>query len=73
MRAEDPNYVPKLEEIWSTLADHIKEEETHDLPALENALQSATGLTEAMVRSSAEPKAFVPTRSHSKRGGKPAV
>jgi hypothetical protein len=71
MKSKDPNYVPKIKEIWSSLSEHIREEEDRDLPALESALQSATGKSESMAKSFGRTKAFVPSRSHPIAGEHP--
>lgn len=71
MNAQDPNFVPKLKELWVVLAKHIKEEEEHDLPALEEALYSADKESESMARSFSRTKAFVPSRSHPSAGEHP--
>jgi len=64
MKAKDAQYVPKLKELWSVLVEHINEEESQDLPALESALQSQAGQSESMAKSFGRTKAFVPSRSH---------
>jgi len=71
MKSKDPNYVAKIKEIWSFLSEHIKEEETRDLPALESALESAVGESENMAKSFGRTKAFVPSRSHPSAGENP--
>jgi len=71
MKPKNPEYVPKLKELWSTLSQHIKEEETTDLPALESALQQYTGQSESMAKSFGRTKAFVPSRSHPSAGENP--
>jgi hypothetical protein len=67
MSAESAEYVPKLKELWSVLSQHIKEEEEHDLPALESALKSVPGESEKFQNT----KMFVPTRSHPSAGENP--
>jgi len=64
-------YGPKLKEIWTALSKHMEEEESRDLPALEGALQSQSGESEAMAKSFGRTKAFVPTRSHPSAGEHP--
>jgi len=71
LKSEDVNYVPKIKEIWSQLTEHMKEEEEHDLPALEAALRSDAGTSESMAKSFGRTKAFVPTRSHPSAGENP--
>lgn len=67
----DSNYVPKLQEIWKDLKVHIKEEEEKDLPAMEDALNSAAGESESMAKSFERTKNFVPSRSHPMAGEHP--
>jgi len=69
MKSEDPKYVPKLKELWAMLAEHIKEEESRDMPALEAKLES--GMSETMAKSFGRTKAFVPSRSHPSAGEHP--
>ncbi|KAF2675245.1 hypothetical protein BT63DRAFT_420461 [Microthyrium microscopicum] len=71
MKPQDPAYVPKLKELWASLSEHIKEEEEHDLPALEAAIQSMAGESESMAKSFGRTKAFVPSRSHPSAGEHP--
>jgi len=71
MKAKDPNYVPKLKELWSVLSDHIKDEERQDLPALESALKEHTGQSESLAKTFSRTKAFVPSRSHPSAGEHP--
>lgn len=55
--------------LFKTLQDHIKDEESHDLPSLEQAM---TGDDTASVAKSFErTKMFTPTRSHPMAGDKP--
>ncbi|KAK3306740.1 uncharacterized protein B0T15DRAFT_573673 [Chaetomium strumarium] len=59
----------RLKELWGVLSAHIKEEEVHDLPALETALQSAgAGESENMAKKFGRTKALVPSRSHPSAG-----
>ncbi|ROT41997.1 hypothetical protein SODALDRAFT_326163 [Sodiomyces alkalinus F11] len=69
MSPEDANYVPMLKQLWGTLSKHIEEEESHDLPALEAALEP--GASETMSQSFERTKMFVPTRSHPSAGESP--
>jgi len=71
MKSKDPDYVAKIKEIWGPLSQHIKEEETRDLPALEEALQSSAGESEKMAKSFSKTKSFVPSRSHPSAGENP--
>ncbi|KAF4449027.1 hypothetical protein F53441_7677 [Fusarium austroafricanum] len=71
LKAQDPEYVPKLKEIWGMLEKHIEEEENRDLPALEQALTSHTQETESLANQFGRTKQFVPTRSHPSAGENP--
>ncbi|EJP65348.1 hypothetical protein MY5147_005768 [Beauveria neobassiana] len=71
MSSSDKEYIPQLKKIWSTLDEHIKEEEERDLPALEEKLQQAHGESNSMATSFGRTKAFVPSRSHPSAGEKP--
>ncbi|KAI5462810.1 HHE domain-containing protein [Mariannaea sp. PMI_226] len=71
MKPKEYEYLPKLKEIWTSLSKHMEEEESRDLPALEAALQSQSGESEAMAKSFGRTKAFVPTRSHPSAGEHP--
>jgi hypothetical protein len=51
------------------LAKHIKEEEEHDLPALDTTLSAED--SESMAKSFSRTKAFVPSRSHPSAPSKP--
>jgi hemerythrin superfamily protein len=69
MTARDANYVPKLTSLWCKLEDHIKDEEAHDLPALEEKL--SPDASQSMARSFGRTKHFVPSRSHPSAGEHP--
>lgn len=73
MKAADPDYIPKLNEIWTPLTKHMKEEEEKDMPALESALAEKAGPIESknMSLSFGRTKAFVPSRSHPSAGEHP--
>jgi len=71
MKPKQPEYIPKIKEIWTMLIEHIKEEEEHDLPALEAALRTSAGDSEKMAKSFGRTKAFVPSRSHPSAGEHP--
>lgn len=71
LKGEDPKYVPKLNELWKSLSQHIKEEEKEDLPALEQALQNSKGESETLAKSFSRTKYFVPSRSHPSAGENP--
>uniref|UniRef100_A0A0B7KLF5 Hemerythrin-like domain-containing protein n=1 Tax=Bionectria ochroleuca TaxID=29856 RepID=A0A0B7KLF5_BIOOC len=71
MKAEQPEFVPKIKEIWGLLSEHIKEEEEKDMPALAAALQDHRDESEKLARSFGRTKAFVPSRSHPSAGENP--
>ncbi|PNP37834.1 hypothetical protein TGAMA5MH_10319 [Trichoderma gamsii] len=71
MKATDPDYINKLQDLWGPLSEHIKEEEEQDLPALEQQLQAIEGESESMAKSFGRTKAFVPSRSHPSAGEHP--
>ncbi|EXJ63455.1 uncharacterized protein A1O5_11504 [Cladophialophora psammophila CBS 110553] len=65
----DRGFEPPIRSLWSELNQHIQEEESHDLPALEKTL--AEGDSKSMVSSFGRMKMFVPTRSHPSSPDKP--
>lgn len=72
--SKDSNYVAKLKELWAPLAEHIKEEERDDLPALEQAIAAQTteqGVSSSLATKFGRTKAFVPSRSHPSAGEHP--
>jgi len=71
LKPKDPQYIPLLQQLWTVLAEHIKDEEEKDLPALESALKSAPSNSESMAKSFGRTKAFVPSRSHPSAGENP--
>lgn len=62
MSPSEPTFDPAIDSLWETLAQHIREEETDDLPALEKAIDS--DVSGSLARSFGRTKHFVPTRSH---------
>lgn len=66
---EDTNFNTTLEALWTDLSQHIEEEEKHDLPALEKALDPKD--SESMTKSFGRTKMFLPTRSHPHAPDKP--
>ncbi|CAG8078275.1 unnamed protein product [Penicillium nalgiovense] len=62
MAPSDSQFIPTIKELMKNLSEHIKEEETHDLPRLEEALSEEDSQTYA--RSFGRTKMFVPSRSH---------
>ena len=71
MKPKDPNYVPKLKELWAGLKEHIAGEERDHLPALEAAIENVKGESQALAKSFGRTKAFVPSRSHPSAGEHP--
>ncbi|KAH7203083.1 uncharacterized protein BKA55DRAFT_531268 [Fusarium redolens] len=71
MKSTDPDYVPKLKELWALLWQHIQEEEKLDMPALEQSLKAQGEEMESLARRFDHTKKFVPTRSHPRAGEKP--
>lgn len=71
MKSTDPNYVPQLKDLMSTLSQHIKEEEDSDLPALEAALKEHAGASESLAKNFGRLKVLVPSRSHPSAGENP--
>lgn len=64
-----PDFQPTLDTLMKDLREHIKEEEEHDLVALEDRL--AMEDSESMVKSFERTKMFVPSRSHPSAPDKP--
>ena len=62
MKPDQPEFKPALKSLMDDLAQHIKEEEQDDLPALEKALAEAD--SDSLAKSFERTKMFVPTRSH---------
>lgn len=62
LSADQPEFKPTLKSLMDDLAQHIKEEESDDLPKLEKALQSEDSAD--LAKSFERTKMFVPTRSH---------
>ncbi|KAL2194264.1 hypothetical protein P885DRAFT_71577 [Corynascus similis CBS 632.67] len=73
MKPQQPEYIPKLKELWGVLSAHIEEEEHNDLPALESALTMVkeAGESENMAKKFGLTKALVPSRSHPSAGENP--
>jgi hypothetical protein len=74
MNPSDQEYVPKLKRLMETLSQHMKEEESHDIPALEEVLRGHAnheGVSESLAKSFARTKMFVPSRSHPSAGEHP--
>lgn len=69
MSPSDPQFIPTLKALMKDLAQHIKEEETHDLPMLEQALTKEE--SESFSKSMGRTKMFVPSRAHPSAPDKP--
>ena len=69
MDNSDPQFIPTIKALMKDLAQHIKEEESNDLPKLEAALsqEQSEGLSTTFGRT----KMFVPSRSHPSAPDKP--
>ncbi|KAJ5684039.1 uncharacterized protein N7477_000384 [Penicillium maclennaniae] len=69
LRATDPRSGPTLEALLDDLKYHFEQEESSDLPALEDVLSQAD--SEALTKSLDRTKMFVPSRSHPLAPDKP--
>lgn len=69
MTPADPQFIPTLKTLMVDLAQHIKEEETQDLPQLEEVLSQEE--SEKYSKSFGRTKMFVPSRSHPSAPDKP--
>lgn len=69
MKVNHPDLIPTLKGIMDELAQHIKEEEEHDMVKLEQALSTDDSIS--MAKSFSRTKAFVPSRSHPHAPNKP--
>jgi len=69
LKAGTPSFIPELKSLMNDLSQHIKEEETEDLPALDESLSNEDA--ESMAKSFGRTKAFVPSRSHPMAPNKP--
>ncbi|KFY21560.1 hypothetical protein V493_07297 [Pseudogymnoascus sp. VKM F-4281 (FW-2241)] len=69
LQAGSSDFLPIIKNLMSDLADHIKEEEEQDLPALDGKLSSEDSAS--MAKSFNRTKAFVPSRSHPSAPDKP--
>ncbi|KAJ5991563.1 hypothetical protein N7499_003979 [Penicillium canescens] len=69
MTPSDTQFIPTIKELMEDLSEHIKEEETHDLPKLEEALSQED--SESYAKSFGRTKMFVPSRSHPSAPDKP--
>ncbi|KAK7177347.1 HHE domain-containing protein [Paraphaeosphaeria sporulosa] len=74
MKPSDAQYISKLKRLMETLSQHIKEEESDDIPALEKVLREDVtneGISESLATSFARTKMLVPSRSHPSAGEHP--
>lgn len=62
MSCSDPQFLPTIRALMDDLSQHLKEEETNDVPKLDNALSWQE--SNRLARSFDRTKMFVPTRSH---------
>ncbi|RFU26873.1 hypothetical protein B7463_g9471, partial [Scytalidium lignicola] len=69
LKASSLEFLSTLQSLMKDLRQHMDEEETDDLVALDNSLQS--GETESMAKSFERTKMFTPTRSHPSAPDKP--
>ncbi|KAF8459055.1 HHE domain protein [Terfezia claveryi] len=65
----DPDFNPTLDKLFNDFQEHIKGEETVDLPTLEKALTD--DVTADIAKSFERTKMFTPTRSHPSAPDKP--
>ncbi|KAF7942631.1 uncharacterized protein EAE97_006085 [Botrytis byssoidea] len=69
LKPSDEDLIPTLDALMKNLNEHIKGEESNDLPALESALDNNE--SQAIAKSFGRTKAFVPSRSHPSAPSKP--
>ncbi|KAL9130376.1 MAG: hypothetical protein Q9217_001434 [Psora testacea] len=69
LKAGSADFIPTLEALMKDLSQHIKEEESDDLPALEKAIDGAE--SENLATSFDRTKMFVPSRSHPSAPNRP--
>ncbi|CAP95036.1 Pc21g01390 [Penicillium rubens Wisconsin 54-1255] len=69
MTPSDSDFIPTIKALMQDLSQHIKEEETNDLPALEGVLSQEE--SEKYSTSFGRTKMFVPSRSHPSAPDKP--
>ncbi|XHG06248.1 hypothetical protein AWENTII_009453 [Aspergillus wentii] len=69
MKPSDPQFEPTIKALMKDLSGHIQEEESKDLPKLEDAL--TTEESEKLATSFGRTKMFVPSRSHPSAPNKP--
>ncbi|KAJ5660957.1 uncharacterized protein N7484_000329 [Penicillium longicatenatum] len=69
MQPSNPQFEPTLKSLMQDLTQHIKEEESEDLPKLEESL--TTEESEDLSKTFGRTKMFVPSRSHPSAPDKP--
>ncbi|CAI7600814.1 unnamed protein product [Penicillium pancosmium] len=69
MQPSDPEFETTIKSLMKDLSEHIKEEESDDLPKLE--AQLTTDESEDLSKSFSRTKMFVPSRSHPSAPDKP--
>jgi len=69
MQPSNPQFEPTLKALMEDLSQHIKEEESNDLPKLEESLSREE--SEDLTKSFGRTKMFVPSRSHPSAPDKP--
>ncbi|KAJ5283278.1 hypothetical protein N7505_001258 [Penicillium chrysogenum] len=69
MTTSDTQFISTIKELMENLSEHIKEEETDDLPKLEVALSQEDSQSNA--KSFGRTKMFVPSRAHPSAPDKP--
>ncbi|GLA38684.1 hypothetical protein AnigIFM63309_005989 [Aspergillus niger] len=69
MKPADPEFESTIRALMKDLSEHIKEEESQDLPKLEDAVSAEE--SEKLSKSFGRTKMFVPSRSHPSAPDKP--
>ncbi|KAJ9655865.1 hypothetical protein H2201_008712 [Coniosporium apollinis] len=69
MKPSNPEFIPTIKSLMDDLSQHIKEEETHDFPALEQAMSASE--SEKLATTFSRTKMFVPSRAHPTAPRKP--
>ncbi|RAK71021.1 uncharacterized protein BO72DRAFT_464176 [Aspergillus fijiensis CBS 313.89] len=69
MKPSDPEFEPTVKALMQDLSEHIEEEESQDLPKLEDAL--TTEESEKLAKSFGRTKMLVPSRAHPSAPDKP--
>ncbi|GKZ29945.1 hypothetical protein AbraIFM66950_007176 [Aspergillus brasiliensis] len=69
MKPTDPAFESTITALMKDLSEHIKEEESQDLPKLEDAVSAEE--SEKLAKSFGRTKMFVPSRSHPSAPDKP--